>query len=434
MQLTQQTQGNNVIINRTYDSNTGRLTDIDAAHTGTTIADYHYDYDNLGNVTSRADNIQSFSESFGYDELNRLTSYVVNPSTTYTTINVTYTAGGSPVTRTDIGTWHYGQGSAGPQEVTNCVGCTIAGASNPMFDYNGNGSMTKMKITGGTAIWTLNWNAFNMVSSITAGTGNIAFAYDSEHHKVRQQQTVSGTLQDSTVFLDDPNSGVHMEVMTAGSTVTWRHFLNAYGEAVGVRSYTGSTATYRYFITDNLGSTAILTDASGSVVERLSYDAWGRRRCATPGSTYGNGYSCEGPSASQTDRGYAGHDMLDLTGMIDMKARPYSPVMGRFLSADTIVPDIFDSQSLIATRTVGTIHYLRSIWTGTQTTRMVARRRQQSLGLITIGLHPLRRPLPVPVEGTATGLCATGIYGTHLHMGLSIGLTLRPPSLTTATP
>ena len=42
----------------------------------------------------------------------------------------------------------------------------------------------------------------------------------------------------------------------------------------------GSTLT-RYFAKDHLGSVAVITDESGTVLERLSFDAWGKRRYPT---------------------------------------------------------------------------------------------------------------------------------------------------------
>jgi hypothetical protein len=37
-------------------------------------------------------------------------------------------------------------------------------------------------------------------------------------------------------------------------------------------------STIRYFHTDHLGSVSVITDETGAVVERMAYDAWGKRR------------------------------------------------------------------------------------------------------------------------------------------------------------
>ena len=87
----------------------------------------------------------------------------------------------------------------------------------------------------------------------------------------------------------------------------------------------------RYFQKDHLNSIAVITDEAGSVVEQLSYDAWGKRRHPTgtddPGETITSG----------TDRGFTGHEHLEYVGLIHMNGRVYDPTLGRFLSADPFI-------------------------------------------------------------------------------------------------
>jgi RHS repeat-associated protein len=83
----------------------------------------------------------------------------------------------------------------------------------------------------------------------------------------------------------------------------------------------------------------VLTDGSGTVQERLSYDAWGKRRNAN-GS---DNTTCSITSA--TSRGFTGHEMMDSVCLINTNARVYDPSIGRFMSADSIVPDPLNSQS-----------------------------------------------------------------------------------------
>jgi len=67
------------------------------------------------------------------------------------------------------------------------------------------------------------------------------------------------------------------------------------------KSATGGEST-RYVHTDHLGSLTELTDGTGSVVENLSYDAWGKRRDADWSEAAGQLY------AANTKRGFIGHE------------------------------------------------------------------------------------------------------------------------------
>jgi hypothetical protein len=43
----------------------------------------------------------------------------------------------------------------------------------------------------------------------------------------------------------------------------------------------GVTTATQYFHRDHLGSVDVVTDAAGGIVQRTSFDAWGKRREAT---------------------------------------------------------------------------------------------------------------------------------------------------------
>ena len=82
-----------------------------------------------------------------------------------------------------------------------------------------------------------------------------------------------------------------------------------------------------YTLKDHQGSLA--ATVCGDAVERLSYDAWGRRR-----NPNGFGYS----NVSHTfDRGFTGHEHLPAFGLINMNGRCYDPVTSSFLSVDRFV-------------------------------------------------------------------------------------------------
>jgi RHS repeat-associated protein len=98
-------------------------------------------------------------------------------------------------------------------------------------------------------------------------------------------------------------------------------------------------ADWRYFHQDPLGSVVAITNATGAVMEQLSYDAFGKRRNADGSDAAVVAASPYGmlPPINSEDRGYTGHEMLDSIGLVHMNGRVYDPVLGRFLSADPFI-------------------------------------------------------------------------------------------------
>jgi RHS repeat-associated protein len=110
---------------------------------------------------------------------------------------------------------------------------------------------------------------------------------------------------------------------------------------IGMRVEHSASGVYmRYFQKDHLNSIAVLTDEAGSVVEQLSYDAWGKRRHAANGAD-----DPAGSITSQTNRGFTGHEQLEEVGLVHMNGRVYDPLIGRFTSADPVTPEPFTTQS-----------------------------------------------------------------------------------------
>ena len=84
-----------------------------------------------------------------------------------------------------------------------------------------------------------------------------------------------------------------------------------------------------------LSSTSLATDYSGQEVtgSRTLYYPYGEQRWSASGGTL------------PTDFTYTGQ-RADSFGLMDYHARFYDPLVGRFISADTIVPSPSDPQSL----------------------------------------------------------------------------------------
>ena len=101
----------------------------------------------------------------------------------------------------------------------------------------------------------------------------------------------------------------------------------------------------RYLLKDHLGSLTTILDRHGSLIQSLSYDAWGQRRNPDTAMVLAQLTLSSSLHGHTTTRGYTGHEMLDAVGIIHMNGRIYDPKLGRFLQADPVIQFPHYSQS-----------------------------------------------------------------------------------------
>jgi len=89
---------------------------------------------------------------------------------------------------------------------------------------------------------------------------------------------------------------------------------------------------------NHLYSVAALTDSTGAVVERYSYNAYGKQTITGPSG------GVRAKSAVGWDRGFTGYVADNETGLLHARARQYSPTLGRFVGRDP--KEYIDGQSL----------------------------------------------------------------------------------------
>ena len=112
-------------------------------------------------------------------------------------------------------------------------------------------------------------------------------------------------------------------------------YLFANGRRIAMQQV--STGPVSYVHADHLGSTSVVTAGSGSPApgnqeEALTYYPYGAARTRT--------------GIANVPYQYTGQALDPSTGLYNYKARLYDPVLGRFLSADTIVPEPTNPQDL----------------------------------------------------------------------------------------
>jgi len=337
-----------VDVDQVFDAATGRLIQVHAGSdpgTFTNLDTISYSWDTVGRLTMRSDTLEGTTEKFCYSQIDALVNSSFGSACTDTStgsyhVGLSYTANGNIASKSDIGTYSYGGAGAGAHAVSSIdttagcslSACTVNGVSNPSFTYNANGNMTA------GAGRTLTYTPFNMAATITQGSSTYTLYYDDTHSRIAQVGPSTTTLYLNAL-------GGMSELASSGSTLTWHDFIVADGQLVAERFCTGSApcassgATLKYFVTDHLGSIAMVLNDDGSMAEHLSFDSWGMRRNAD-----GSPASC-GAISSSTTRGYTGQEEMDGLCLVNMNARLYDPEIGRFQSADSIIPDPLNMQS-----------------------------------------------------------------------------------------
>lgn len=114
-------------------------------------------------------------------------------------------------------------------------------------------------------------------------------------------------------------------------------------EIVVKNTYIGSATTATgglfYLHRDYQGSIIAITNSVGAVIEKRQYDPWGLLTKIQDGT--GNNLT----KLTFFDRGYTGHEHLESVGLINMNGRVYDPILHRFLQADSMVQEPYNTQN-----------------------------------------------------------------------------------------
>jgi RHS repeat-associated protein len=105
---------------------------------------------------------------------------------------------------------------------------------------------------------------------------------------------------------------------------------------IAVRTVSAAASALDYILSDHLGSTSAILDATGTLINQQRYLPFGAVRTDIPALF-----------PAPTDFGYTGQRLLDpgLGGLMDYKARFYSPYLSRFIQPDTLIPGAGDPQA-----------------------------------------------------------------------------------------
>lgn len=165
------------------------------------------------------------------------------------------------------------------------------------------------------------YNMFNSRSTMYYGSLEV----DKQARRFRKHYAAGGSME---IKHDLQNSTVEFITYIGG---------DAYSAPLLLKS-DGTTQNYLYLHRDYLGSIVAITNASGAVVEKRLFDAWGNITRVQDGGGTDLGM------LTVLDRGYTGHEHLQGIQLIHMNGRLYDPVIHRFLQPDNYIQDPYNSQ------------------------------------------------------------------------------------------
>jgi len=118
-----------------------------------------------------------------------------------------------------------------------------------------------------------------------------------------------------------------------GSEITKYYMAGA--ARVAMRKYTiPQSMTVEYMLGDHLGSTSVTTDSNGAMISEMRYKPWGELRY-----TWTDAPASTSPAYELTRYQYTGQYSYDVEfGLKYYGARFYDSAVGRFVSADTVIP------------------------------------------------------------------------------------------------
>jgi RHS repeat-associated protein len=318
--LTQTTFGNGTRENRSYDTlnrlgalETKRLGD------GVQLSKYVYTLDKVGNRTAvtEAQNGQNRAINYTYDDLYRLTGEsIIDATNGNRTSTYVYDKVGNRQTKTVNGTTTVYAYDANDRLLNEKVNGVVTVA----YTYDDNGS-TLTKTENGV-VTTYVWNDEKRLIQATVGTTVVDYRYNDAGIRVSSKQ---GGVE-TRYLLDEGMTANVWEEYGPGGTVQGSY---SYGYDLITQTQAGQTS---YYLVDGLGSTRLLTDTQGQVLNSYGYEAFGETVSQT--GTTGNKYQ------------YAGEQLDGTLGDYYLRQRFYDTSSGRFGRMDTYEGSIDEPLSL----------------------------------------------------------------------------------------
>ncbi|MFO0701157.1 MAG: LamG-like jellyroll fold domain-containing protein [Nitrospira sp.] len=161
------------------------------------------------------------------------------------------------------------------------------------------------------------------ITATLSGSITTTFVYDGEGGRVKKSVGATTTRYISQLYACE-NSNCSRSIWAGNTRI-----------AILPDNPTGQPCNPAcYFHADHLSSTNLVTGPTGTRVETITYQPYGEVHSDNPGTPVNTPYK------------YTGQERDASTGLMYYHARYYDPRLGRFISPDSIVPNLRDPQDL----------------------------------------------------------------------------------------
>ncbi|PEZ06747.1 hypothetical protein CN326_09725 [Bacillus sp. AFS018417] len=294
--------GNKVVTTYNYHTHDCRLKDLHTtSESGTVLQHFSYNYDQVGNLLEVTSPDPKTAANYIYDNLYRLKEAATESGNNWM---YQFDDLGNLTFKSDVG--HYDYDSQG----------LLVSAGADTFTYTRSGQML-------SGPWgESHYDSIGRLISVIRGSEKMLCNYNHEGRRVRFQVSSGTSSQD--IYTPD-------EMISIENQKAFAYIMDG---AVRVARINLGQEGISFLHGDHLGSTTLVTDFTGHVLQRVYYDPFG----AVLENKIMNGE--EG-----TNYLYTGKCWDNWADLFYMGARFYNPKLGRFLTPDTIIPELYQPQA-----------------------------------------------------------------------------------------
>ena len=214
------------------------------------------------------------------------------------------------------GSYSYaGIGYANPHAVSQIAN----GLSTTTYSYDQNGNVVQKTTDGVTTTYL--WDYANRLIALGSGGATTTYSYDAFGARVFQSTATTRTLHPFKWYSVASSTGSGATYATTTEYVFNGDTLVSTIDQQLASGVATGTAQTRYIHPDHLGSTNVVTDASGTAVQTIDYYPYGATQI-------NSGQNAE-------SRQYIGQ-FVDPSSLLYLQARYMDPSRGQFLSEDPI--------------------------------------------------------------------------------------------------